>query len=90
MFYVPTWITNVLLLATIYLSGFQHVRLKRRNPVTNVQFIMIVFALFMMIMVTLYNRTNPWLSTGFFVIAVASLLTMLRQFRMMPPMRSIE
>jgi len=66
MFFIPTWISNVLLLVTCWLSGFQLVQLKRANPVMNIQFVMIVFSMLMVLIVALYNRTNPWLSLLFF------------------------
>jgi hypothetical protein len=90
MFLIPTWITNVLLLIVCYLSGFQHFRLRRPNPVTNLQFFMMAFSLLMVLIVTLYNRENPWLSLAFFLMAVGCLGLMIRQLRMMPPMRPIE
>jgi hypothetical protein len=87
MFFIPAWISNILLLVTCYLSGYQHVQLKRPNPVTNLQFFVMVFSLLMMVMVTLYNRENPWLSLAFFLIAVGCLGLMIRQNRMLPPTR---
>ena len=90
MFFIPAWITNFLFLITCYLSGFQHVQLKRANPITNIQFFMMAFALVMVLIVALYNRENPWLSLGFLVIAIASLGLMIRQHRMLPPLRRFE
>jgi hypothetical protein len=90
MFFIPTWITNVLLLVTCWLSGFQLVQLKRDNPVPSIQFIMIVFCLFVALITALYNRTNPWLSLVLFLIAACSLIVMIRQHRMLPPMRRFE
>jgi hypothetical protein len=90
VFNIPTWISNVLFLITIYLAGFQHVQLRRRNSVMNLQFMMIVFALVMMVLGALYSHVNPWLSLAFFVLAVTSLGVTYRQFRTLPPMRSIE
>jgi hypothetical protein len=65
MVFIPAWVTNILFMITIYLSGFQHVRLRRPNPITNIQFFMIAFALVMIVIVTFYNRVNPWLSLAF-------------------------
>jgi hypothetical protein len=90
MFFIPTWISNVLLLVTCWLSGFQLVQLQRANPVKNIQFIMIVFCLLMAVIVTLYNKTNPWLSLLFFLIAAGNLGVMIRQHRMLPPMKPFE
>ena len=90
MFFIPAWITNIVLLITCYLSGFQHFRFKRPNPITNLQFVMIVFCLLMVLIVTLYNRENPWLSLAFFLLAVSCLGLMIRQLRMLPPMKPIE
>ena len=50
----------------------------------------VLFCLLLMVMVALYNRVNPWLSLGFFVIAVINISTMLRQNRYLPPRRRIE
>ena len=36
MVFIPVWVTNILFMITIYLSGFQHVRLRRPNPITNI------------------------------------------------------
>jgi hypothetical protein len=88
--FISPYITNVIFLATVYLSGFQHVQLKRPNPIMNLQFFMMAFSLAMMLVVALYNKTNPWLSSGFFLLAVASLGFMIRQLRMLPPMRQFE
>ena len=44
----------------------------------------------MIVIVALYNRANPWLSLAFFITAVSSLGAMLRQHRMLPPMRAFE
>jgi nicotinamide riboside transporter PnuC len=90
MFFVPTWLPNVLFLGTFYLSCFQHVQLKRRNPVTNLQFVMMALTLLMILITTLYNRTNPWLSDGLFVASIAGLVLMFRQNRYLPPMKSFE
>jgi hypothetical protein len=90
MFFIPAWISNVLFMITVYLSGFQHVQLRRPNPVANIQFFMIAFSLLMILIVALYNRESPWLSLVFFLIAVGSLGLMIRQHRMLPPMKPIE
>jgi hypothetical protein len=88
--FIPVWITNILFLITFYLSCFQHVQLRRPNPVTNLQFFMMAFSLLMILVATLYNRANPWLSLGFLLTAAASLALMVRQHRMLPPLRSFE
>ena len=90
MIFIPAWITNILFLVAIYLSGFQHMRLRRPNPVTNIQFLMIAFCLAMIVIVALYNRANPWLSLAFFITAVTCLGVMIRQNRMLPPMKAFE
>jgi hypothetical protein len=90
VFFVSTYITNLLFLVTVYLSGFQHVQLKRPNPVANIQFVMMAFSLSMMILVALYNYDDPWLSDGFFLTAVGCLALMIRQHRLLPPMQPFE
>jgi hypothetical protein len=90
MFFIPTWITNVLLFVTFYLLSFQHVQLRRPNPIMNLQFAMMVFTLAMILVTTFYNRESPWLSLTLFVLSVANLFLAYRQFRMLPPLRSIE
>lgn len=90
MIFVPAWITNILYLLTFCISAFQHWQLKRPNPVTNIQFFMMVFCLAMMLTVTLYNRENPWLSLGLFLAAMAGLELMVRQNRMLPPMKPFQ
>ena len=87
MFFVPTWVTNVLFMITVYLSAFQHVRMKRANPVRNIQFAVIAFSLLMILIVANYNHENPWLSLAFFLISVGCLGLMIRQQRMVPPMK---
>jgi hypothetical protein len=90
MFFIPAWVTNVLFMITVYLSGFQHVQMRRANPVTNIQFFMIAVSLLMMLVVAFYNRESPWLSLAFFLIAVCCLGVMIRQHRMLPPMKPIQ
>lgn len=90
MFFISSYITNVILLVTIVLSGLQHARLKRANPVTNVQFGMMIFCMMLVVVVALYNRSDPWLSLAFFIVAVGCLAMTLRQQRMLPPMNAIE
>jgi Ca2+/Na+ antiporter len=90
MFFVPAWITNFLLLITCWVLGFQLWRRQLPNPLTNIQFVMIVFCMMMVLAVALYNRVNPWLSLVFFLIAVAALGLMIRQFRKLPPMKLLK
>jgi fatty acid desaturase len=90
MIFIPAWITNILFFVTFYLSGYQHVQLRRPNPITNLQFFIMVFCLVMIVIVALYNSENPWLSLSFFLVAVAGLGLMVRQHRMLPPMKSFE
>jgi hypothetical protein len=90
MFFIPTWITNVLLLITCWLAGFQLVQLRRANPLTIIQFWMIAFSLLMMAVVSLNNRKSPWLSLVFFLIAVFNISLTIRQHRKLPPMRKFE
>lgn len=90
MIFMPAWITNILFLVTIYLSGYQHVQLRRPNSVTNIQFLMMAFCLAMIVIVAFYNRVNPWLSLAFLVTAVTCLGVMIRQHRMLPPTRAFE
>jgi hypothetical protein len=90
MFYISPYITNTLFLATCILSGLQHWRLARPNPITNLQFGMIVFGMIMVLVVALYNALNPWLSLVFFLMATASLIYTIRQQRMLPPSKTFE
>jgi hypothetical protein len=90
VFFIPTWVTNILLLITCFLSIYQHLRLRPQNPIANLQFIMVVFALATLLINTLYNREDPRLSVALFVISVASLALMIRQLRMLPPSRSFD
>jgi hypothetical protein len=66
------------------------VQLRRPNPVPSIQFVMVVFSLLMMLVVTMYNRTSPWLSLVFFFISAGNLGVMIRQHRMLPPMKPFE
>lgn len=90
MFHMSPYVTNVIFIATVYLSGFEHVQLRRPNPFTNIQFLMMAFCLVMVLIVAFYNYINLWLSWLFFLIAVGSLLYMIRQLRMLPPTRQFE
>jgi hypothetical protein len=90
MIFIPAWISNALFLITCYLSGYQHMRLRRPNPVTNLQFGMIVFSMVMILIIAVYAKANAWLSFGFFVLAVGCLGFMIRQHRMLPPSRKFE
>jgi hypothetical protein len=90
MFFIPTWITNVLLLINCWLAGFQLVQLRRPNPLRVIQFWMIAFSLLMMAVVTLNNRKNAWLSLIFLLIAVFNISLSIRQHRMLPPLRKFE
>ncbi len=90
MFFIPIWITNFLLMGTAWLAGYQLVQMKRANPVLNIQFIAVVFCLLMMLIVALYNKTNPWLSLAFLLIAVGTLTVMIRQHRLLPPRKPFE
>jgi Ca2+/Na+ antiporter len=90
MFFIPIWVSNVLLLIACVLSGIQHMLLRRPNPVTNIQFFMMIFTMVMVLVVALYNKESPWLSLGFFLTAVGSLALVIRQQRMMPPSKPFE
>jgi len=90
MFFISPYLTNIMFLITIYMSGFQHVQMKRPNPITNMQFFLMVFSMVMVIVVAFYNRVNPWLSLAFFLAGAASLATAVRQLRFMPPLKPIE
>jgi hypothetical protein len=90
MFFIPIWIPNVLFLLSCVLSGQQHWRLNRENPFATVQFGVIVFSMIMILVVVLYTRAHPdpWMSLVFFLIAAATFVFTLRQFRMMPPRKA--
>jgi hypothetical protein len=90
MFFIPAWISNVLLLIACVLSGWQHSQLRRPNPITNVQFATMVGAILMMLVVTLYRPDNAWPSVAFFLIAAGCLLSTVRQQRRMPPNKLFE
>ena len=90
MVFIPLWITNILLLITCWLAGFQLVKMQRPNPVTNIQFVMIVFCMLLVLVIVMNRITDPWLSFGVFVIAASCLGTMIRQHRMLPPSKPFE
>jgi hypothetical protein len=89
MIVIPTRITNIVFLISFVLSACQHWWLNRENPATNLQFIVMVCSILMLLVVTL-NRTDPWLSLAFFLIAVGSLALSIRQHRKLPPSRAFE
>jgi hypothetical protein len=84
MFMVPGWIASTLFLITCYISGFQHTKLARRNPILNIQFIMMAFSLVMILLNVMYSYESPWVALGFLLVAVGSLSLMIHQFRRMP------
>ena len=45
MFFVPAWLTNIVFLLIFYLATFEHVKMRRPNPVLNLQFFMMAFSL---------------------------------------------
>jgi Ca2+/Na+ antiporter len=89
MFFVPAWVTNVLLLITICLAGFQHVRLRRPNPVTNIQFVVMIVGMVMVLVVAFFNSENAWVSLAFLAVAIGVLALTLRQQRVLPPMERL-
>jgi hypothetical protein len=74
-------------IAAAALSGWQLVRMGRDNPLTGLQFWMVVFCIAMMLVVTLTERQegHPWLSLVFFLTAVVTFGVAFRQNRMVPP-----
>jgi hypothetical protein len=88
MILIPTWITNCVFLTGFILSAYQHWRLNPENPVTNSQFIVMVLSILMLLVVTLFNRRDAWLSLAFFLIAAASLFLAIRRHRKLPPSKA--
>lgn len=84
MFMIPGWIANTVFLVTCYVSGFQHAKLARRNPILNIQFFMMAFSLVMLWLNLMYSYESPWVALGFFLLAAGSLGLMIYQFRRMP------
>jgi hypothetical protein len=84
MIVIPTRITNIVFLIRFVLATGQHGRLNQENPVTNLQFIVMVCSISMLLVVTL-NHTDTWLSLAFFLIAVGSLAPSVRQRRKLHP-----
>ncbi len=87
--FISPYITNTVFIVTVYLSGYQHVQLKRPNPL-NLQFWMIAFCLAMMLVVAFANDDNRWLSLGFFATSIGCLALMIRMHRMLPPRQPFE
>jgi hypothetical protein len=87
MIYIPAWITNIIFLLAFYISLWEHVKMRRPNPVTNIQFFMMVFAPVMVLVVTFNNRKIPYISLGFFAVSVICLIVIYRQWRYLPPSR---
>ena len=86
MFFIPVWVSNVILLVTCVMSALQHVRLKRENPITNIQFFMMFFTMAMIWIVAVYDD-GVWISLGFFLMSAVCLIVMLREQRKMPPLK---
>ncbi len=79
-----------LFIAAAAVSCWQMVRIPRDNPITGMQFWVVVFCIVMMLLTIFLGRGDPWYSAGFFAVAVATLLLVLRQNRMVPPRNRIE
>jgi hypothetical protein len=90
MIFIPAWVSNVLLLITCCLCGYQHTQLGRPNPVMNIQFLMIVFCAVMIMITAIYAHTNAWLSLAFMLIAFGCLGFIVHRHRMLPPNKSFE
>ena len=90
MFFIPGWISIILLFGTIFLSGHQHVRIAKPNPVRTSQFFMMIFCLILIVVIDLRNRDNPWLSLGFFLVSLGSFAFMIRQRRFLPPRERLQ
>jgi uncharacterized membrane protein YfcA len=92
MFFIPIWIPNVMLLLSCVLSNYQQTRLKRENVFKTLQFVITIFSIAMIISGVLYARhhRDPWISLVFFLVATATLIITVRQFRMLPPKRAFE
>ncbi|MBS0644454.1 MAG: hypothetical protein U1E70_26210 [Acetobacteraceae bacterium] len=90
MFFIPTWITNLLFLFSFYLSLFQHVRMREMKPTFNLQFFMAVFSLLMVLVVLFENRRAPWLSLAFLAIAVTCLGVLYSQMKYLPPKKRYD
>ncbi len=72
-------------LAAAAVACWQLVRIPRANPLIGMQFWAVLFCIVMMLLTNFLSHRNPWLSAGFFIVAVATLLLVLRQNRMVPP-----
>jgi hypothetical protein len=90
LFFVPIWVTNVLFLLSCMMSGHQHSRLNRENPITTIQFGNIIFCVVMVVVVVLSTKfhPNPRMSQVFFLIAAITLCLTIRRYRMLPPKKA--
>ncbi len=88
--FIPAWITNVLFMATFFLSIYQHVRTREMKRTLNIFFFMAFFSLLMVLVVTFENRRSPWMSIGLLVIAVACVTAMYSQLKYLPPKRRYD
>ncbi len=92
MFFIPAWITNLVLFFACVISAYQHTRLNRQNPLATVQFGIIVLSLFIIVANVIVSRHNhdPWVSLVFFLVAATIAIFAYRQFRMLPPNKLFE
>ena len=90
MFFIPTWITNILFLLAFYLSLFQHVRTREIKPTFNLQFFMAAFSLLMVLVVLFQNYRDPWLSLAFLVLALTCLGVLYSQMKYLPPKKRYD
>lgn len=85
MITIPPILIIPLFIAAAAVSCWQLVRIPRDNPIVGLQFWAVVFCIVMMLLTIFLGRGDPWFSVGYFAVAVATLLLVLRQNRMVPP-----
>ena len=85
MIMIPRWLPNALFLMTIVVTAFQLGRLVYAKRPSHLQYLVGLFCLIMIPIVTFTAARNSWLSLAYLVVALACLVTMVRQIRYMPP-----
>ncbi len=90
VFYIPHWLTNIVFLVTCYLAGFEHVQLRRENPVMNIQFFTMFFSLGMIFYIVISTDVSPLWSMIYFALAAGSFALMFYYLRRLPPRKPFE
>ena len=81
--FFPTWLVMMLMLISFVWTILQQRRISEASS-GNIRMVFLVAYIIIMLAVVLYNAVDPWLSTGFFAVAVVSVGISFHFYRQMP------